>query len=256
MPYSPMDDLRDLRAVFSADVGLTAPERAVLAVLILHRNGDSGRCDPSLTTIGQEAGVDRRTAMRALTKLEADGYVERHQQPFPLRTRYSMDVEPSRGTVPLGAESPQGQRVTQVGAQSHSGRGTVPPERTKERTNKRTQEISEIWEAYQAELDGRSLKLTTGRKRALERLKREQLDQHTDPMALFRAILAAVKASGHHMGNRAYQMPESLFLNEERRERWALAGADRLSGKTGGRANGNGSAAHDPLMMTTAELRR
>jgi hypothetical protein len=39
-------------------------------------------------------------------------------------------------------------------------------------------------------------------------------------LALFRSILRAVKRSEWHMSNRAYQMPESLFLSPERRDRW------------------------------------
>ena len=43
----------------------------------------------------------------------------------------------------------------------------------------------------------------------------------------FRGILKAVKASEHHMKERAWQMPESLFRNEERRERWSLKGSEK-----------------------------
>ena len=43
----------------------------------------------------------------------------------------------------------------------------------------------------------------------------------------FKGILKAVKSSEHHMKERAWQLPESLFRNEERRERWAMKGQEK-----------------------------
>ena len=65
-------------------------------------------------------------------------------------------------------------------------------------------------------------KLTEKRRSVLGHLLLEQLSSNgSDPLALFRKVLKAVKGSSHHMSNRAYQLPESLFRNEERRESWA-----------------------------------
>lgn len=64
-------------------------------------------------------------------------------------------------------------------------------------------------------------RLTDKRKAVLSALYSEQLSINgSDPLVLFRSVLKAVKGSPHHMGTRAYQLPESLFRNEERRESW------------------------------------
>jgi hypothetical protein len=64
-------------------------------------------------------------------------------------------------------------------------------------------------------------RLTDKRKSVLAALYDEQLTKNgSDPLVLFRKVLKAVKGSSHHMGTRAYQLPESLFRSEERREQW------------------------------------
>ncbi len=88
--------------------------------------------------------------------------------------------------------------------------------------------VNEMWGIWLKELGGKPPypKLTDMRRKKLEALQREHLDQETDPSTRFRGICQAVLASEYHMGNRAFQMPESLFLNEERRERWYLESLD------------------------------
>jgi DNA-binding MarR family transcriptional regulator len=50
----------------------------VLRVLLFHfHNVASGRCDPSLETIAKAAGMARSTVVKALTRLEAAGILER-----------------------------------------------------------------------------------------------------------------------------------------------------------------------------------
>ena len=86
---------------------------------------------------------------------------------------------------------------------------------------------STLWDAWLEALSPRGPhpKLTDKRKRVLNALHREQLSQHgLDPTELFKSILKAVKGSSHHMGTRAYQLPESLFRNQERRESWTHRG--------------------------------
>ena len=64
-------------------------------------------------------------------------------------------------------------------------------------------------------------RLTDKRKSVLVALYNEQLTRNgTDPLVLFRKVMKAVKGSSHHMSTRAYQLPESLFRSEERRESW------------------------------------
>ena len=89
--------------------------------------------------------------------------------------------------------------------------------------------IAALWAIYIEELGGDPPhpRLTKGRTEKLTALYREQLHEAADPCESFRVILQRVKASEWHMGKREYQLPESLFRNEERRDRWA-------SGQVGG----------------------
>ena len=85
-----------------------------------------------------------------------------------------------------------------------------------------------LWQVWVEELGGNPPhpKLTDKRKKVLAALYREHLKAEPDPPARFRSICRAVLASDHHMSVRAYQMPESLFMNPERRERWYLEGGE------------------------------
>ena len=85
------------------------------------------------------------------------------------------------------------------------------------------QQVNALWAVWLEELSPKPPhpKLTSKRESALMALYSEQLSQNgTDPLALFRKVLKVVKGSSHHMGTRAFQLPESLFRNEERRESW------------------------------------
>ena len=68
--------------------GLTTPQRAVLAVLVIHTN-DDGVAWPSLTTIANASGLGRSTVVRALGQLESLGLVNRTSNP-PQPTRYTV----------------------------------------------------------------------------------------------------------------------------------------------------------------------
>ena len=89
-------------------------------------------------------------------------------------------------------------------------------ESNKEQTNA-------LWAVYLEELSPKPPhpRLTSKRESVLMALYTEQLSKNgSDPLVLFRKVLKAVKGSSHHMGTRAYQLPESLFRSEERRESW------------------------------------
>jgi len=80
-----------------------------------------------------------------------------------------------------------------------------------------------LWDIWLEELSPKPPhpRLTGKRASALTALYNEQLSKNgSDPLVLFRKVLRAVKSSSHHMGTRAYQLPESLFRSEERRESW------------------------------------
>ena len=85
------------------------------------------------------------------------------------------------------------------------------------------QQVDELWAVWLDELSPKPPhpRLTSKRESVLMALHTEQLSGNgTDPLALFRRVLKTVKDSSHHMGTRAYHLPESLFRTVERRESW------------------------------------
>lgn len=82
--------------------------------------------------------------------------------------------------------------------------------------------VIDLWDVFLEELggSGKQPRLTDKRKQKLRALYDEQLKSEDQPTEAFRRILRAVKKSEHHMGNRSYQMPESLFRDESRRDGW------------------------------------
>ena len=96
--------------------------------------------------------------------------------------------------------------------------------------------ITAMWDVWVDELGGAGRKpaFTPKRKQKLRDLFTEQLSDAEDPVTLFRRILKTVKRSDHHMSDRAYQMPESLFRNQERRDRWTA----KAFASTNGNHNG------------------
>jgi hypothetical protein len=105
-----------------------------------------------------------------------------------------------------------------------NGRQPDAPEERRGETEERQNTpvgVDALWGVWIEELGGNRPypKLTATRSKKLRVLATEHLTE-TDPLAQFRAILKAVKASEHHMSKREYQMPESLFRNEDRRDTW------------------------------------
>lgn len=96
-------------------------------------------------------------------------------------------------------------------------------------------EVQRLWDVWLEELGGKQPhpRLTQRRTKVLMKLYSEQLTKHPgDPLVLFRAVLREVKKSKHHMSVRGYQMPESLFRNVERSERWVLEAVSKSKKKT------------------------
>lgn len=84
-------------------------------------------------------------------------------------------------------------------------------------------QAADLWAIWLEELSPKPPhpRLTSTRESVLMALYTEQLSSNgTDPLVLFRKVMKAVKGSSHHMSTRAYQLPESLFRSEERRESW------------------------------------
>ncbi len=90
--------LTALRAIFrpsdeSFAANLTAAQRAILAVLVMHA-GDDGTCFPSIPTICRASGLSRRMTIRTLSELEAKAMISRESRP-PRPTLYT--VHPMHG---------------------------------------------------------------------------------------------------------------------------------------------------------------
>ena len=102
------------------------------------------------------------------------------------------------------------------------------------KTKNNKKETDALWEIWLEELSPKAPhpRLTSKRRSALMSLYTEQLSKQngTDPLARFRKVLKAVKGSSHHMATRAYQLPESLFRNEERRESWTHRALAKVKG--------------------------
>lgn len=66
---------------WAVDPLIGAAALAVLAVLLAHRHGRAGRCDPSVPRIASMTGLSERTVQRTLQEVEALGLVTRVLRP-------------------------------------------------------------------------------------------------------------------------------------------------------------------------------
>ncbi len=211
---------------------LTSPQRAVLTVLIVHANG--GVAWPSHKTISIATGFARSTVIQALGELVTMGLITREPDP-PNPTRYTVQGPDRPGGGPSRRKT---DTVQEVDSDRPGPGQELLIELSKELdTSKSAEPIADLWQVWVDELGGKPPhpKLTDTRRRKLEALYSEHLKDDPDPTARFRAICRAVLESDHHMSVRAYQMPESLFKNPERRERWYLEGGEARASEDGQR---------------------
>lgn len=80
MLVKPLEKLLAFKALALAK-GLSVSERRVAAAIVDHFNGISGRCDPSIDCLAEELGIDRRTVIRCVRKLDRLEIIfkDRHQ---------------------------------------------------------------------------------------------------------------------------------------------------------------------------------
>lgn len=97
------------------DAELSHADTAVLWQLA-ERAGTKGTCWPSLSTIASDAGCDRRTAVRSITRLESRGYITRLPGSRTESNRYRIgggeSAPTGRGEAATSGESaPRGELV-------------------------------------------------------------------------------------------------------------------------------------------------
>ena len=124
---------------------LPASARMVAVAIASYASSTTGAAHPSVESIAARAGYDRRTAMRAIAKLEQTGWLTVTRRPVHGRrhrtTVYQLnDPTPHDDTIPItdrGAERPPlGGRDAPIGGQSAPQWGAErPPNKTNEQNN-------------------------------------------------------------------------------------------------------------------------
>lgn len=138
---------------------------------------------------------------------------------YPSNIRIShLSCNKSKGDKSLGEADLFG---SVSGSVSSSVSDSLPEGKGKE--GKGRDVVRECFKIWKMEFPTIPAAWTQSRKQKLTALYNEQLKSKPDPIAHFRKILNAVKASEHHMSDPMFQTPESLFKNPERRERWSNA---------------------------------
>jgi DNA-binding MarR family transcriptional regulator len=105
------------RAGALAHSGLRPAARRVLARLIEHLNLETGRCDPGITRLAADLGLDPRSVRRAVDQLVAAGLVVRHLHRGRGHTNaYALDLEAlsaiAAAAAPGGAKEDSEQKRT------------------------------------------------------------------------------------------------------------------------------------------------
>lgn len=79
------------------DTRLQAVSKLVYTRLLLHHNGETGRCDPSKNTLGRELNRTARTIATAITLLHKLGYIQQIQDRGLNRSnQYELWLEPGK----------------------------------------------------------------------------------------------------------------------------------------------------------------
>jgi hypothetical protein len=94
-----------MRWVASEDCKVKGPARAVLWVIAVHADRDTGECWVGQRRLARESGLARSTVQRALNELFGDGvleFIEDHQGPKPERFQIAPSlVEGEAGATGL-----------------------------------------------------------------------------------------------------------------------------------------------------------
>jgi len=125
--------LSDLSRVFSGEHDLRPRERALLAVLILRRDNNSGACFPGQARIAAEIGLVPRTVRRIIKGLEARGVLSRTAHRGQA-SRYSLHLDRLQDPTEPGAAPstpdicvhPGREAPPRTPTSGHPGQGSAP----------------------------------------------------------------------------------------------------------------------------------
>ena len=181
-----LDAIRDARGATKDDAsGLTASERLVLVMLVLHY-GRNKRINPTTERLGWETGLAERTVRRALRDLHAKGVLTSIRSSRRAATLYYPRPERIAGLKDLSRPVIRpGLGAPSTGHLSAESRTLVPP--------------SPVKCPDKGSLEG-SLEGSLPAAR-VEKPVETELGTETETLALFAAYLEAFKAS--HDGNEA-----------------------------------------------------
>ncbi len=223
------------RFAFMREEGLTSTQKVVMHTLGAYMDLDGRGCVLGHSRIARESSLARGTVIRTIQELAGRWLTVTNRR----SACGDADTNEYCAVIPQGVVSQDDHLVSQDDQGGLTGRlGVVSrDDPTSKSTSTSNSIIGEYWSIYLELLGGigRSPKLTDKRRKKLEALHREHLEQEPDPSARFRGICQAVLASDHHMSVRAYQMPESLFKSPERRENWYLEGGEARASEDGQR---------------------
>lgn len=200
------------------------PEEVGVYVLLLCNQWADGVLTDDMAALSRLAnGADPKTVLAVLERCFEKG--PEGWSNGRLKAVKEEQIERRQAKVRAGKASAKSRRRNKIeqrssGVQTSLERSTNQSESESEQKKKLP--TSKLWDIWIDELGGNppQPRLTAKRRKLLEAVYTEHLSDEDDPLGAFRKILRAVKASDHHMSQRSYQMPESLFRNEERRDRW------------------------------------
>lgn len=178
-----------------------------------------------------EKAMGRRRRARKAWKASADKRAAEHGAERPVERGAQADSSSGTGEHGGGASLARSELLGSSSTDSSSqGEG-------KEREEREgcADWMHAIWHE-ELGYDGHPIKLTEKRRQKYGAMHEEHLACLDDPRLGWRAVLKCVKRSDHHMSVRAYQMPESILKNPERRERWIQTVVDtaQSDGRTAG----------------------
>ena len=83
MCYKTTSDVLNMR-------GLAPTEKLIAAVLAHHLNVETGRCDPSISTIIEETGLGRTTIIQTISRLKSVGVLQKSGKNYQINTNIEV----------------------------------------------------------------------------------------------------------------------------------------------------------------------